>query len=1318
MPEAKHDDVARTRLGTVLRGKYRLDRVLGVGGMAVVYAATHRNSKQFAVKMLHPELSIHEGVRSRFLREGYLANQVKHPGAVAVLDDDVAEDGAAFVVMELLEGASLDDLAAKEGRLPLALVLSIGDALLDVLVAAHARGIVHRDLKPANVFLTSDGTLKVLDFGIARLRDGAESHATLAGALLGTPAFMAPELALAKGAEVDAQTDLWAVGATLFSLLAGRVVHDGENGSQLLVSAATRPAPSLGSVAGEVPAPVVRVIDRALAFHKKDRWESASAMKEALAKACVEATGATFAPLPKQPRSDKTAGALDATLASGEGSGEAAFAKTVDASGERNAEGVPALTTGAAVSTSTGKRALVDRASSPTRSRRARLVVGALGLTLLAVAAVGAATVLRRPSLSFCDKVEEGVDGPRCVGPLAPGAFALRPWTSRLTSTHGRVTRVERITFAGTAVKTSDVERDAEGAPRRKVVRFTDGGERWVELYSDGGRRVDFVEEDGSTPKHRDTGITSERREFDGQGRLTRQRFFGPTGHPRRDSSDAYGYAYDYGSHASWTKRVVLGADGAPAAANNGVTVEERSDDADEYGHDTTFFDAQGHRVVEGPSGVSRYRSPGDDVLWETGLYSFGLHDEPVAMRHNGAFGVILVWDRVHHVNRWTWVDGEGRPRAVKLQAFAEEDFYFDARGRQVRIDSLDSNRNLVTTRGYETRGGAASWRSSYDDRDRRIAAETLDPSGALVLNGEGYARFAQTLDDHGRPTEIRYFDESGRLAPAREGGAIVRQTYDERGRMLTRAFFDASDHPVSGVHGYASIHDKYDRLGNLVEEARFGPAGRLFADDEGIAVKRWTYDADDLLVLVSYLDANEDPTMYRGEYAAKRLTNDDRGLVVAEEYLDLHQERTRIKAGYATVRYTRNHDGEITEEAYFGKHDEPVPSADGYARKRTRYDGTRRPLETSLFDAAGAPVLGAEGWSIEKKAYEERGLVARSDHLDGKGEPVITKDGSASNTTSYDARGNTIEEATLGVDGKPIATKAGYATKKMTYDERDELVEEALLGADGAPALGKDGWSIRRMRYDDARNLVEESFFDGAHQPVTPKGATYTSVRSRFDARLNLVQTDYRDATGVPTPGPDGVPSVRYVRDGYGRAIETAYLDAAGGPATSKDGKSTVRAKYDDAGHLVEETYVGPGGSLAAAKDGCAGRRMKYDEVGRKVEESCLNDAGAPTLGRDGWALRRTIHDARGNDVDVATYGPDGALVADKEGVARRRSRFDERNLVTETSLFDAADRPTHDERGVSITRFTYDETGKKTGEVTLDEKGRSAMVRPSRAK
>src|SRR5262249_55018447 len=134
---------AIARVGTVLKDKWRLDTLLGVGGMASVYAATHRNQKRVAVKMLHPELSSDAKVRTRFLREGYLGNTVGHPGAVMVDDDDVTEDGLAFLVMELLEGETLDVRAEERssGRLHLEEVLGVADQLLDVLAAAHAKGI-------------------------------------------------------------------------------------------------------------------------------------------------------------------------------------------------------------------------------------------------------------------------------------------------------------------------------------------------------------------------------------------------------------------------------------------------------------------------------------------------------------------------------------------------------------------------------------------------------------------------------------------------------------------------------------------------------------------------------------------------------------------------------------------------------------------------------------------------------------------------------------------------------------------------------------------------------------------------------------------------------------------------------------------------------------------------------------------------------------------------------------------------------------------------------------------------------------------------
>ncbi|AGP39027.1 serine/threonine-protein kinase [Sorangium cellulosum] len=276
-------------VGQVLRGKWRLERLLGFGGMAMVYAGTHRNGMRGAVKILRRELSEDQEARSRFLREGYVANRVDHPGIVRVLDDDVTEDGSVFLVMELLEGETVEARRAREpsGVLGVNEVLGIADDLLDVLAVAHERGIVHRDLKPDNLFLTRQGQLKVLDFGIARLRElsSPANATTRAGSLMGTPQFMPPEQARGQWDKVDPRTDLWAVASTMFQLLSGRYVHEAETLPLLLLAAMTQPAPPVGSVLPTLPPPIAAVMDVALAFEPDRRWPNARAMQRALRQA-------------------------------------------------------------------------------------------------------------------------------------------------------------------------------------------------------------------------------------------------------------------------------------------------------------------------------------------------------------------------------------------------------------------------------------------------------------------------------------------------------------------------------------------------------------------------------------------------------------------------------------------------------------------------------------------------------------------------------------------------------------------------------------------------------------------------------------------------------------------------------------------------------------------------------------------------------------------------------------------------------------------------------------------------------------------------
>jgi serine/threonine protein kinase len=275
--------LARARLGTLLLDKWRIDELLGVGGMAAVYAATHRQGKRVAIKMLHAKLAHSTEIQRRFIDEGYIGNHVGHSGVVSILDDDVAEDGAAFLVMDLLEGEALDELLERRGRLDPLELLSLIDELLDVLAAAHAQGIVHRDVKPGNIFVTRDNRIKLLDFGVAQQSEPwRRSHVTPCGSAIGTPAFMAPEQARGRVDEVDARSDLWAVGATMFTALSGRQVHEADTYNEQMLCAMTQRARSLAFVAPDLPSLLVDFVDRTLACEPDRRWPSATGMQAAL----------------------------------------------------------------------------------------------------------------------------------------------------------------------------------------------------------------------------------------------------------------------------------------------------------------------------------------------------------------------------------------------------------------------------------------------------------------------------------------------------------------------------------------------------------------------------------------------------------------------------------------------------------------------------------------------------------------------------------------------------------------------------------------------------------------------------------------------------------------------------------------------------------------------------------------------------------------------------------------------------------------------------------------------------------------------------
>lgn len=277
--------------GTVVAGKFRIERVLGEGGMGIVLAAHHLHlGRLVAIKLLKPDALAHADIVARFANEARSASRIQSEHVAKVLDVGALDSGEPYMVMEYLEGSDLSKWVRQRG--PLAVPEAIDHLLqaCEALAEAHVAGIVHRDLKPANLYLTrrADGSncVKVLDFGISKAAlagdQPSSQHLTQTSSVLGTPGYMAPEQ-LRSSKHVDARTDIWAIGVILHELLTGRLAFQGSTVPEVYAAILASPPESLRSVRPDAPPQVEAVILRCLEKDVARRFANVGELAFALA---------------------------------------------------------------------------------------------------------------------------------------------------------------------------------------------------------------------------------------------------------------------------------------------------------------------------------------------------------------------------------------------------------------------------------------------------------------------------------------------------------------------------------------------------------------------------------------------------------------------------------------------------------------------------------------------------------------------------------------------------------------------------------------------------------------------------------------------------------------------------------------------------------------------------------------------------------------------------------------------------------------------------------------------------------------------------
>ena len=268
-----------------LIGNYRIVQKVGTGGMGAVYLAEHPMiGKRVALKVIHRELASNKEVVQRFFQEARAVNRIGNEHIVEIHDFGVTPEGDHFYIMEYLEGRTLASVLSREGVLPTMRALHIGAQIASALAAAHASGVIHRDLKPDNIMLMmrlgDPDFVKVLDFGLAKMFQGASSVQTAVGVLLGTPQYMSPEACESKA--VDHRTDIYALGVLLFQMMCGVLPFTGESMGEVLVKQVTQLPPAPRGLNPQIPPSVEQLLLRCLAKHPDARFQTMMQLRDAL----------------------------------------------------------------------------------------------------------------------------------------------------------------------------------------------------------------------------------------------------------------------------------------------------------------------------------------------------------------------------------------------------------------------------------------------------------------------------------------------------------------------------------------------------------------------------------------------------------------------------------------------------------------------------------------------------------------------------------------------------------------------------------------------------------------------------------------------------------------------------------------------------------------------------------------------------------------------------------------------------------------------------------------------------------------------------
>lgn len=1243
---------------------YQLLRVIGKGGMGVVYHARHEAlNRDVALKViLAGEHALAEDL-ARFLAEAEIVAKLKHPNIVSVYDLG-RTNGRPFFTMEFVTGGNLRKRLSgnpMSDRDAATLLLKLARATEH----AHAHGVVHRDLKPDNVLLSEAGEPKITDFGVAkRLMSGKELTRT--GAILGTPSFMAPEQAAGRK-EIGPAADIYALGAILYYCLSGRPPFDGESMYDTLHKVMTEESVSPAWYRPGISRDLETICLKCLQKKPESRYAAAAELADDLERF-----------LARKPILARKAGVVERTMKWGR-------RRPMVAGTILSVALVFAVLAGAAA-WYYDRYLRVHETYYATFAKRHGVYVGVGKLTEEQVRQ-------RTYSYKFCvraGRVErvDIVDGEGRPTYLPSGMYYLdslegtnsvpkRDCTYRLTyDAQGNVTEEAaydaqgRLTFrlhytsptvgAFLGANGFPIPRGGSGVSSLEFVRGQAGDD--IELH--------FRTAEGKPGPDAD-GAYKWRLECNEIGLPNLITLLDEHDKPLRIKAGYASVRFEWDALGNPNLVEYLDEDGRRAQHKNGYAAIRR--EHDQFGRliSESSLDENG-RLIPSSSGAGAarlrrtYRGP-DDFTEEY----FDEHDQPIES-NIGITKVVsqmLNRDAERTAVQRTYFDRNDRPVLAPNWSAGE----IVVTGR----DGLELERTFLGIDGKPTLSidGFARERKRYDENGYMTAWEAFDASGARARDVDWIARKELDYDQHGRCIEERYFGPDERPTLCKRRFARRKMTYNSSGNISSEEYFGLDDQPTRCADGYSRVKFEYDERGHVSAQRFFGPDRNPTWHKKGYVVMLQEHDA-------------------RGNLVSRKVFAADNGAIV--DWTSVHE-----------YRYEYDRWGRVVKELRFDCDGTPRLGPDGAAGISFKRDRYGREIEASFLGFRNELILAGDGYARKRTERDAAGWVTRETYLGLDDQPIAAKNGVARIDYTNDASSNPRDTRYFGADEKPVLRDGRYHRLANQHDDRGLGTGEAYFGLDGTtPTNGPSGYSSARIEYDDRGHRKAHWFFDRHGKPGLHADGNHMN-RRYYDDRGLMIEEAYFDKNNQPTNLKESGAVMRYKYDARGNRSLVEVVDADGKLIRGPSGVARFVHEFDDRDNRTSLSYFGPDEKPCLHVEGNASVMWRYNDIDEQTFHEFRDLRGKPVFLKEyGYAQWRAVYDRRGNCTEQQYLDATGQPMNGPKGWSKSSANFNDFNRVTKRRIVDAAGRTL--ETRVVITKVTpggYGERlGLKAGDVVLE--------------